>query len=107
MQCGTLNALRPRPAPRRFTTGDTTHSLRPHSLAPPSLTPCPGAGHRSPHEQPQQGPRPEGAAPHLEVIPLGGMGEIGKNITAYRFEDEIMVVDAGLAFPRATRWAST
>ncbi len=39
--------------------------------------------------------------PHLEVIPLGGMGEIGKNITAYRFEDEIMVVDAGLAFPES------
>ncbi|MEW6421238.1 MAG: ribonuclease J [Deinococcota bacterium] len=35
----------------------------------------------------------------LEVIPLGGMGEIGKNITAYRFQDEIMVVDGGLAFP--------
>ncbi|WP_221091105.1 ribonuclease J [Deinococcus aquaedulcis] len=46
--------------------------------------------------------RPEGSAPpapHLEVIPLGGMGEIGKNITAYRYGDEIMVVDAGLAFP--------
>ncbi|GAA5437947.1 ribonuclease J [Deinococcus aquaticus] len=41
------------------------------------------------------------AAPHLEVIPLGGMGEIGKNITAYRFEDEIMIVDAGLAFPES------
>ncbi len=40
-------------------------------------------------------------APHLEVIPLGGMGEIGKNITAYRYDDEIMVVDAGLAFPEA------
>ncbi|GGL82342.1 ribonuclease J [Deinococcus aerolatus] len=39
--------------------------------------------------------------PHLEVIPLGGMGEIGKNITAYRYEDEIMVVDAGLAFPES------
>ena len=50
---------------------------------------------------PSKAPRPEGAAPHLEVIPLGGMGEIGKNITAYRFEDEIMVVDAGLAFPES------
>ncbi|EYB67120.1 beta-lactamase-like protein [Deinococcus phoenicis] len=38
---------------------------------------------------------------HLEVIPLGGMGEIGKNITAYRYGDEIMVVDGGLAFPDA------
>ncbi len=36
---------------------------------------------------------------YLEVIPLGGMGEIGKNMFAYRFGDEIMVVDGGLAFP--------
>ncbi|UBV42434.1 ribonuclease J [Deinococcus taeanensis] len=50
---------------------------------------------------PSKAPRPEGAAPHLEVIPLGGMGEIGKNITAYRYGDEIMVVDAGLAFPES------
>ncbi|WP_027481066.1 ribonuclease J [Deinococcus pimensis] len=35
----------------------------------------------------------------LEVIPLGGMGEIGKNMFAYRYENEIMVVDGGLAFP--------
>ncbi|MFC5848551.1 ribonuclease J [Deinococcus petrolearius] len=41
------------------------------------------------------------ATPALEVIPLGGMGEIGKNITAYRYGDEIMVVDGGLAFPKA------
>ncbi|MBX8464266.1 MULTISPECIES: ribonuclease J [unclassified Deinococcus] len=46
-------------------------------------------------------PNEAGAAPHLEVIPLGGMGEIGKNITAYRYEDEIMIVDAGLAFPES------
>ncbi|PNY81546.1 ribonuclease J [Deinococcus koreensis] len=49
--------------------------------------------------QVEQGAPPQAAAPHLEVIPLGGMGEIGKNITVYRFEDEIMVVDGGLAFP--------
>ncbi|TDE86877.1 ribonuclease J [Deinococcus sp. S9] len=42
---------------------------------------------------------PAAAEQFLEIIPLGGMGEIGKNITAYRFQDEIMVVDGGLAFP--------
>lgn len=39
--------------------------------------------------------------PTLQVIPLGGMGEIGKNIFAFRYGDEIMVVDGGLAFPKA------
>ncbi|MCY1702575.1 ribonuclease J [Deinococcus sp. SL84] len=47
------------------------------------------------------GEAPAGA--HLQVIPLGGMGEIGKNITAYRYEDEILLVDGGLAFPDATQ----
>ena len=44
-------------------------------------------------------PKTETGKGHLEVIPLGGMGEIGKNMFAYRFGDEIMVVDGGLAFP--------
>lgn len=44
-------------------------------------------------------PSPTPETPYLEVIPLGGMGEIGKNIFAYRYGDEIMVVDGGLAFP--------
>ena len=35
----------------------------------------------------------------MEIIPLGGMGEIGKNITVFRFRDEIFVLDGGLAFP--------
>jgi ribonuclease J len=34
------------------------------------------------------------------IIPLGGLGEVGKNMTAYECEDTILVVDAGLAFPR-------
>ena len=41
------------------------------------------------------------ATPTLQVIPLGGMGEIGKNIFAFRYGDEIMVGDGGLAFPKA------
>jgi ribonuclease J len=35
-----------------------------------------------------------------KIIPLGGLGEVGKNMTAYESEEAIVVVDAGLAFPR-------
>jgi len=40
-----------------------------------------------------------GPQDHVEIIPLGGMGEIGKNLFAFRYRDEILVVDGGLAFP--------
>jgi ribonuclease J len=35
----------------------------------------------------------------LEIIPLGGATEIGKNMTAYRLGDQILVVDCGVMFP--------
>ena len=35
----------------------------------------------------------------LRIIPLGGLEQIGLNITAFEFEDSIIVVDCGLAFP--------
>jgi ribonuclease J len=34
------------------------------------------------------------------IIPLGGLGEVGKNMTVYEADGETVVVDAGLAFPR-------
>ena len=35
----------------------------------------------------------------LKIIPLGGLGEIGKNMTAYEFGSDIIVVDCGMGFP--------
>jgi len=36
---------------------------------------------------------------NLKIIPLGGLQEIGKNITVFEYEDEIILVDCGLEFP--------
>src|ERR671933_2570624 len=36
----------------------------------------------------------------LRIIPLGGLGEVGKNMTVYEHAGDVLVVDAGLAFPR-------
>ena len=35
----------------------------------------------------------------LKIIPLGGLNEIGKNMTVLEYKDEILVIDCGLSFP--------
>jgi ribonuclease J len=36
----------------------------------------------------------------LRIVPLGGLGEVGKNMTVFEADGDLVVVDAGLAFPR-------
>ena len=37
--------------------------------------------------------------PKLRIVPLGGLGEIGKNMTVIEYDDSIIIVDAGIMFP--------
>ncbi|MFC2038518.1 ribonuclease J [Chloroflexota bacterium] len=39
------------------------------------------------------------AKPKLKIIPLGGLSEIGKNMMVMEYEDDIIIIDAGLMFP--------
>lgn len=42
--------------------------------------------------------------PKLKIIPLGGLGEIGKNITVFEYGNDIIIVDAGMAFPDESQY---
>ena len=37
--------------------------------------------------------------PSLKVIPIGGLSEIGKNMTLLEYEDQILIIDCGMSFP--------
>ncbi|MET0447200.1 MAG: ribonuclease J, partial [Aeromicrobium sp.] len=43
---------------------------------------------------------PDGA---LRVIPLGGLGEVGRNMTSFEFGGKILIVDCGVLFPEETQ----
>lgn len=53
---------------------------------------------RAPLRKPARNSQKE-AKSKLKIIPLGGLEQIGMNITAFEYEDSIIVVDCGLAFP--------
>ena len=39
----------------------------------------------------------------LRIIPLGGLGEIGRNMTVFELDDQIMIIDCGVLFPEETQ----
>ena len=71
--------------------------LRPH-VAVPSVTPA-EPSYNLADEAPAQANRQNGGAPKLRVIPLGGMNEIGKNMTVFEYGNDLILVDCGMTFP--------
>ncbi len=49
--------------------------------------------------RPQGSAAPKPAAPQVKLYPLGGLGEVGKNITLYECNGDMLLVDCGLVFP--------
>lgn len=47
----------------------------------------------------KQKSKPQTVSAPVKIIPLGGLGEIGKNITVYETEKDILLVDCGMSFP--------
>ncbi len=46
-------------------------------------------------------PRSGKVMPNLKVIPIGGLNEIGKNLTLLEYNDQILIIDCGMSFPES------
>ncbi len=47
----------------------------------------------------QRRPKPKAKSPQVHIYPLGGLGEVGKNMTLYECNNDIIIVDCGVVFP--------
>ena len=47
----------------------------------------------------KSGSKPKKEQKSVKIIPLGGLGEIGKNITVYEYDSDMIIVDCGMSFP--------
>ena len=55
------------------------------------------------HPHPELGPPPQLPRGGLRVVPLGGLGEIGRNMTVFEHAGRLLVVDCGVLFPEETQ----
>ncbi len=51
------------------------------------------------HPHPELGPPPPVPQGALRIVPLGGLGEIGRNMTVFEFDGKLLIVDCGVLFP--------
>jgi ribonuclease J len=51
------------------------------------------------HPHPELGPPPPLAAGGLRVVALGGLGEVGRNMTVFEYDGRLLIVDCGVLFP--------
>jgi ribonuclease J len=51
------------------------------------------------HPHPELGPPPPLPDGGLRIVPLGGLGEIGRNMTVFEFDGKLLIVDCGVLFP--------
>ena len=51
------------------------------------------------HPHPELGPPPSLEPGTLRIVPLGGLGEIGRNMTVFEYEGRLLIVDCGVLFP--------
>ena len=53
------------------------------------------------HPHPELTPPPPLVRNGLRVVPLGGLGEIGRNMTVFEYDGRLLIVDCGVLFPES------
>ena len=103
--------------PRRRMPRQPAAAAAAEKSAPAQSAPAPRTRHprgqnaqnnTAPARQPRRGRRPQAARNYemepaipMHICPLGGLGEVGKNITLYECQGDMILVDCGLVFPDA------
>ena len=90
----------PQPAVKQQKTQKTAKNPQPGQANTPRKAEKAKNAEKPQKQKKQQQPAPEkDNGPKLKVIPLGGLGEIGKNMTVFEYGDDMVVLDCGLGFP--------